>query len=130
MVNLLIDLGKNTEEVWTSIAVNADSVQHLDFLDDHAKAVYKTAYELNQLYVVELAADRQQYIDQAQSVNLFFAPETKRSYALAIHIAAWRRGLKTLYYYRTMPQHKATTGMKAAEVVQDTTIDDCIYCAN
>ena len=130
LVDLLIDLGKNTEEVWTSIAVNAGSVQHLDFLDDHAKAVYKTAYELNQLYVVELAADRQQYIDQAQSVNLFFAPETKRSYALAIHIAAWRRGLKTLYYYRTMPQHKATTGMKATEVVQDTTIDDCIYCAN
>ena len=126
---LLTDLGKNDEYTWTSIAVNHGSVQHLDFLDDHAKAVYKTAYEINPLVVIDLAADRQPYIDQAQSINLFFAPETEREFALAVHIAAWKKGIKTLYYYRSMPQHKASTGMKHNAVVQDTSTD-CLHCAN
>ena len=79
--------------------------------------------------VIDLAADRQPYIDQAQSINLFFAPETEREFALAVHIAAWKKGIKTLYYYRSMPQHKASTGMKHNAVVQDTSTD-CLHSAN
>jgi ribonucleoside-diphosphate reductase alpha chain len=99
---LLAMKGKDTDQVWTNIITSKGSVQHLDFLSAHEKSVFKTAIELDQMWVVQHAADRQQYICQAQSVNLFFPPNADKSYLNKVHIAAWRKGLKSLYYMRTM----------------------------
>ena len=91
------------EEVWSSITTNAGSVQHLDesLLSEWEKEVFKTAFELDQRWVVGHAADRQPFICQGQSVNLFFAAGSDRHYVLQTHIKAWKEGLKGLYYLRT-----------------------------
>jgi ribonucleoside-diphosphate reductase alpha chain len=93
-------IGINTEEVWSSIILNDGSVQHLE-IDQHLKDVYKTAFELDQRWVVQHAADRQPHICQGQSVNLFFAAGSDKGYVNQCHIKAWKEGLKGLYYYRT-----------------------------
>jgi ribonucleoside-diphosphate reductase alpha chain len=89
------------DEVWSSIIANDGSVQHLEFLDDWTKDVFKTSMEIDQRWVVEHAADRQDYIDQAQSINLFFRPDVNVQYLHAVHFLAWKKGLKTLYYCRS-----------------------------
>lgn len=127
---ILDNLGKDTEEVWTSIAIHLGSVQHLDFLDDFTKEVYKTAHEYNQLYLVELAASRGKFIDQGQSLNLFFVPGTSRKYFQKVHFRAWELGLKTLYYVRGLTAHKASTGTKVTAIKQDTDDVECLGCAN
>lgn len=91
---------KNTVEVWKSINEQAGSVQHLDFLSDHEKLVFLTAREINQHAIVKQAAQRQRWIDQAQSINLFFAANSDAKYIHEVHVAAWESGLKTLYYLR------------------------------
>lgn len=88
-------------EIWSSIMAHRGSCQHLDILSDWEKQVFKTAMEIDQRQVVELAADRQQYIDQGQSVNLFFKPNSNVAYVHAAHYLAWKKGLKTLYYCRS-----------------------------
>jgi len=93
--------GKNTEEVWQSILHADGSVQHLDFLDEHEKEVFKTAFELDQRWVVDHAGFRQEYICQGQSVNLFFPSGSDKAYVNAVHMRAWQKGLKGLYYLRT-----------------------------
>jgi len=98
---LLSSIGKDTPEVWTDIATKGGSVQHLDFLSLEQREVYLTAYEMNQLRLVELAADRQQYIDQAQSLNLFFTQDVNAKYFHEVHWTAWERGIKSLYYCKT-----------------------------
>jgi ribonucleoside-diphosphate reductase alpha chain len=98
---ILQSLGKDTQEVWTSIATNDGSVQHLDFLSDEQKQVFLTAYEINQFDVIKLAADRQKFIDQAQSLNLFFPANVSPQYFHDVHWLAWELGVKTLYYVRT-----------------------------
>jgi ribonucleoside-diphosphate reductase alpha chain len=98
---LLTELGKDTPDVWTNIATNGGSVQHLDFLDEEQKKVFLTAYEIDQLAIIDQAADRQVFIDQAQSLNLFFYADTDSRYFHAVHFAAWEKGVKTLYYCRT-----------------------------
>lgn len=98
---LLQKLGKDTPEVWTDIAVNGGSVQHLDFLDEKQKEVFKTAYEIDQRVLVDLAADRQEFVDQAQSLNLFFPANVDPKYFHKVHWMAWERGIKSLYYCRT-----------------------------
>lgn len=105
---LLESKGKNTEGVWRQIILGdpsrgyrPGSVQHLDCLTDAEKAVFKTAIEVDQRWVVEHAAGRQPFIDQGQSVNLFFPPRADRSYVHSVHMDAWRRGLKAVYYART-----------------------------
>lgn len=105
---MLEGFGMNTEEVIHSIATNRGSVQHLDWLSEEEKAVFKTFEEIDQSWVIEQAAARQQYIDQGQSLNLRFANEVKRSDVLALHIMAWKKGLKGLYYLRH------TTGISSA----------------
>ena len=127
---ILQALGKDTEEVWTDIIINSGSVQHLDFLDDYTKEIFKTAYELDQRWLVQHAADRQPYICQAQSVNLYFPPKTPRGVYNRVHREAFERGLKTLYYSKGLSSHKATTGTKVHEIVQDVSEEDCIACAN
>ena len=93
--------GDKLAEVWSSIISNDGSVQHLDVLTDYEKDVFKTAMEIDQRWLVQHAADRQTYIDQAQSLNLFFRPNANIKYLHAVHFQAWKQGLKTLYYCRS-----------------------------
>ena len=94
-------------EIWSSIIANDGSVQHLDIIDDWTKDVFKTSMEIDQRWVVEHAADRQHFIDQAQSLNLFFRPDVNVKYLHAVHFMAWKLGLKTLYYCRSEKIGKA-----------------------
>ena len=93
--------GKNTDTVWKSINEQSGSVQHLDFLSEDEKAVFLTAREINQFAVIKQAAQRQKWIDQAQSINLFFAANSDPKYIHNVHMEAWKSGIKTLYYLRT-----------------------------
>ena len=133
------ELTKTDEEyndVWSSIIANDGSVQHLDILDENQKAVFKTSMEIDQRWVIELAADRQQYIDQAQSLNLFFRPDAHIKYIHAIHFMAWKKGLKTLYYCRSEKIGKADKVSKKIErqvikeldMIQVAQGNDCIAC--
>ena len=89
------------QDVWSSIISSNGSVQHLEILDDWTKSVFKTAIEIDQRWIVEHSADRQQFIDQGQSVNLFFMPDSNVKYLHAVHFLAWKKGLRTLYYCRS-----------------------------
>ena len=102
----LAGLGMDDDDTWASIIANDGSVQHLDIPED-VKEVFKTAMEIDQRWLVELAADRQKYIDQGQSVNLFFQPNTTIAYLHAVHFMAWKMGLKSLYYLRSDKVRKA-----------------------
>ena len=123
-------------EIWSSIIANDGSVQHLDILDENEKAVFKTSMEIDQRWVIDLAADRQQYIDQAQSLNLFFRPDAHIKYIHAIHFMAWKKGLKTLYYCRSEKIGKADKVAKKVEreVIKELDMtqiaqgNDCIAC--
>lgn len=93
--------GKDTPEVWQSILLNNGSVQHLEFLDEYEKEIFKTSFEIDQRWVVQHAADRQVHICQGQSVNLYFPFGAPRSYVNEVHLKAYKDGLKGLYYFRT-----------------------------
>jgi ribonucleoside-diphosphate reductase alpha chain len=102
-------------EIWSSIIANDGSVQHLNFLDEWQKDVYKTSMEIDQRWIVDHAANRQSYIDQAQSINLFFRPDVNVKYLHAVHFQAWKQGLKTLYYCRSEKLAKADKVSKKIE---------------
>lgn len=114
---LLKEKGMDQESIWTSIITNKGSVQHLPFLSEGEKAVYKTAQELDQNWVVEHSADRQKYICQGQSVNLFFPAGAPKRYVNKVHFNAWRKGLKGLYYLRTEAKSRAETVSEKVERV-------------
>ena len=118
--NILQDLGEDTDEVWKSIVTNNGSVQHLDFLDDWTKDVFKTAVELDQRWIIDLAGDRQEYICQSQSLNIFFPADVSKQELHAIHMMAWKRGVKTLYYLRS-------EAIKRAETVSDEVLRQRIF---
>ena len=101
------ELKLDINDVWASIIANDGSVEHLEWLDQNTKDVYKTAVEIDQRWVIELAADRQVFIDQGQSVNVFFRPDVNIKYLHAIHFQAWKKGLKSLYYCRSDKLRKA-----------------------
>ncbi len=103
------------EEVWSSIIANDGSVQHLEWMDGWTKDVFKTSMEIDQRWLVNHAADRQEYIDQAQSLNLFFRPDVNIMYLHAVHFQAWKQGLKTLYYCRSEKIGKADKVSKRIE---------------
>ena len=103
------------EEVWRSIIANDGSVQHLDWMDDWTKDVFKTSMEIDQRWVVQHAADRQSWIDQAQSLNVFFRPDSNIKYIHAVHFMAWKLGLKTMYYCRSDKIAKADKVAKRIE---------------
>lgn len=108
--NLLLTKGLDEaqlQELWSSIIVNDGSVQHVAVLTDYEKDVFKTAMEIDQRWVIEHAADRQKFIDQGQSVNLFFRPNVNIKYLHAVHYIAWKHELKTLYYCRSEKIGKA-----------------------
>ena len=99
--------GKDNDEVWSSITTNQGSVSHLDFLTKEEKDVFKTAFELNQKWIVELAADRTPNISQAQSVNIFIPADIHKKDLHQIHFQAWKKGLKSLYYCRSKSIQRA-----------------------
>ncbi|MCI0753873.1 ribonucleoside-diphosphate reductase subunit alpha [Teichococcus vastitatis] len=101
--------GRDDDETWTLVTVNKGSVQHLDFLDEQEKAVFKTAFELDQRWVVEHAADRTPFICQSQSVNLFLPADVHKRDLHQIHFQAWKKGLKSLYYCRSLSIQRADT---------------------
>ncbi len=103
------------EEVWSSIIANDGSVQHLEWMDGWTKDVFKTSMEIDQRWIIEHAANRQEYIDQAQSINLFFRPDANVKYLHAVHFMAWKLGLKTLYYCRSEKIGKADKVSKRIE---------------
>jgi ribonucleoside-diphosphate reductase alpha chain len=123
-------------EVWSSIIANDGSIQHLDFLTDWEKDVFKTSMEIDQRWVIQHASDRQTYIDQAQSLNLFFRPDANIKYLHAIHFMAWKTGLKTLYYCRSEKIGKADKVSKRIEreVIKELDMkaiiegDTCLAC--
>jgi len=107
LVELLTEKGRNDDATWTSITVNEGSVQHLDCLTDDEKDVFKTAFELDQRWVIELAGDRADYIDQSQSVNVFLPADIHKRDLHQIHLMAWKHGLKSLYYCRSKSIQRA-----------------------
>jgi len=118
--HILQELGEDTDEVWKGIITNGGSVQHLDFLDDWTKDVFKTAVEIDQRWVIDLAADRQQYICQSQSLNVFFPANVSKQELHAIHMMAWKKKVKTLYYLRS-------EAYKRAEKVSDEALRQYIF---
>jgi len=130
-----MDSGKYAD-IWSSIIANDGSVQHLEWMDEHTKEVFKTSMEIDQRWVIEHAADRQQYIDQAQSLNVFFRPDAHVKYIHAVHFLAWKKGLKTLYYCRSEKLAKADKVSKRIEreVIKELDMsaiaqgNDCIAC--
>ncbi len=104
---LLAAKGRDSDEIWSSITLSKGSVQHLDFLTEQEKAVYKTAFELDQRWVIEHAADRAKYICQSQSVNIFLPANVHKRDLHQIHYMAWKRGVKSLYYCRSLSIQRA-----------------------
>jgi ribonucleoside-diphosphate reductase alpha chain len=98
---------KNNEEIWSNITTNQGSVSHLDFLTDLEKDVFKTAFELDQKWIVDLGADRTPYISQAQSINIFLPADVHKKELHQIHFQAWKKGLKSLYYCRSKSIQRA-----------------------
>jgi ribonucleoside-diphosphate reductase alpha chain len=119
---LLAEKGQDNEDVWSSITRTAGSVQHLDFLTEQEKAVFKTAFELDQRWVIEHAADRTPYVCQSQSVNVFLPANVHKRDLHQIHFLAWKRGMKSLYYCRSLSLARADNVSEKAvrpdEIVQ------------
>jgi ribonucleoside-diphosphate reductase alpha chain len=123
-------------EIWSTIIANDGSVQHLTFLSDLEKDIYKTSMEIDQRWIIEHASDRQNFIDQAQSINVFFRPNTNIKYLHAVHFQAWKQGLKTLYYCRSEKIGKADKVAKRIEreVIKEIDLhalaegNDCLAC--
>ena len=117
---LLIDKAKNSDNVWNSILEQGGSVQHLDFLSPEEKDTFKTSFEIDQRWLIELAADRTPYIDQATSLNLFIPADVEKWDLLMLHFRAWELGVKSLYYLRSKSIQRAGF---AGGVEADNTID-------
>jgi ribonucleoside-diphosphate reductase alpha chain len=134
---LLTTKGENNDTNWTSIITKKGSVQHLPFLTEGEKSIFKTADELDQNWVVQHAADRQKYICQGQSVNLFFPSGAPKSYVNQVHLRAWKEGLKGLYYLRTEAKQRAENVSEKVERVALAgdmrsivySKKDCPYCS-
>jgi ribonucleoside-diphosphate reductase alpha chain len=117
--------GKDLDNVWQSVILNEGSVQHLEFLTDVEKDVFKTAIELNQEWIIEHAADRQPFIDQGQSINIFIRPNVDKQYVHSLHKRAWQKGLKALYYCRTKSISKTETISNTPKIISNS---DCLSC--
>lgn len=135
---LLIEKEFDTEEVWRSISLNEGSVQHLDFLSQDEKDVFKTAMEIDQRWVVKHACDRQVFVDQGQSINIFLSADVEKKLLHDVHFLAWKHGANGLYYCRSKspqraekPEDKFSKEQeKAKEVVIPTQpeYDECLAC--
>ena len=128
---ILQDLGLDTEEVWKDIVTNGGSVQHLEFLDEWTKDVFKTAVEIDQRWVIDMAADRQKQICQSQSLNIFFPANVSKQELHATHMMAWKKKVKTLYYLRSEAYRRAEN--VSDEVLRQMVVDSadestCLAC--
>ena len=128
---ILQDLDLDTEEVWKDIVTNGGSVQHLEFLDDWTKDVFKTAVEIDQRWVIDMAADRQKQICQSQSLNIFFPANVSKQELHAVHMMAWKKKVKTLYYLRSEAYRRAEK--VSDEVLRQMVVDSadegaCLAC--
>jgi len=125
---LLEKYEQNTESTWKSIVTNKGSVQHLEFLSEEEKEVFKTAVEINQSWVIEHAAQRQEFICQSQSVNLFFPPDVNKGELHNIHMLAWAKNMKTLYYLRSEAISRAdnVSNKIKREIIFEQ--QDCLSC--
>jgi ribonucleoside-diphosphate reductase alpha chain len=104
---LLLDKAKDSNNVWNSILEKGGSVQHLDFLTPEEKDTFKTSFEIDQRWLLELAGDRAPHIDQAQSLNLFIPADVEKWDLLMLHFRAWELGIKSLYYLRSKSIQRA-----------------------
>ena len=134
---LLIAKSKNSDAVWNSILEQGGSVQHLDFLSAEEKDCYKTSFEIDQRWLLELAGDRTPYIDQAQSLNLFIPADVEKWDLLMLHFRAWELGIKSLYYLRSKSVQRAgfaggvendNTIEKPQYELESTDYDECLAC--
>jgi ribonucleoside-diphosphate reductase alpha chain len=135
---LLASKSKDSTNVWNSILEHGGSVQHLDFLSPEEKAVYKTSFEIDQRWLLEFAADRTPYIDQAQSLNLYIPADVDKWDLMMLHFQAWEKGIKSLYYLRSKSVQRAgfAGGVEADntpqapkfEIGETTDYDECLAC--
>src|SRR5690625_1291721 len=133
---LLEEKGRNDDETWTSITLHEGSVQHLDFLNEEEKAVFKTAFELDQRWLIEHAADRAPHVCQAQSLNLFMPADVHKRDLHHIHLLAWKKGVKSLYYCRSRSLQSAESALAAGAAAalqtqaQDAALEyeECLAC--
>ena len=133
---LLDEKGQNNDDVWSSIVTSGGSVQHLDFLSDDEKAVFKTAFELDQRWLIDFAGDRSELIDQAQSLNVFLPASIHKRDLHQIHFQAWKKGVKSLYYCRSLSiqrAEKADDDTKAmqeamAAAAEGNDYEECLSC--
>jgi len=127
--------GKDNDETWSTITTNQGSVAQLDFLTDHEKAVFKTAFEIDQQWIVELGADRTSYISQAQSINVFLPADVHKKTLHQIHFQAWKKGLKSLYYCRSKSiqrpenvNNELSTNTTIEESKKNDDYEECLSC--
>ncbi len=128
---VLTHYGMDTQSVWSSITINDGSVQHLDFLSDHEKMVFKTSHEINQLWLIEHAADRSDCICQAQSLNVFLSGNVHKQYLHKVHYLAWKRGVKSMYYLRSRSvghAEKATSSQHNHRSQRSSETQECLSC--
>jgi ribonucleoside-diphosphate reductase alpha chain len=135
---LLAEKAKDSSAVWNSILEMGGSVQHLDFLTQEEKDVYKTSFEIDQRWLLELAADRTPFIDQAQSLNLFIPADVDKWDLMMLHFRAWELGIKSLYYLRSKSVQRAgfaggveadnTPELREIQVGSSTDYDECLAC--
>ena len=135
---LLQAKSKDSANVWNSILEKGGSVQHLDFLSPEEKAVYKTSFEIDQRWLLEFAADRTPFIDQAQSLNLFIPADVDKWDLMMLHFRAWELGIKSLYYLRSKSVQRAgfaggveadnTPELKEIQLASSTDYDECLAC--
>lgn len=138
LVKLLEEKGMNNDDVWSSITTNEGSVQHLDFLSDDEKDVFKTAFEIDQRWVIEHAADRTPFICQAQSLNVFLPANVHKRDLHRIHWDAWKKGVKTLYYCRSKSIQRAESNAswerskalepQQMELAEENKYEECLAC--
>ena len=122
-------------EIWTSIITNGGSVQQLEFLSEETKNIFKTAIEINQNVIVEMAGNRQRYLCQGQSLNVFFPAGASKRYLHEVHFKAWGAGCKGLYYLRTETSNRAENVAEKIELNKLTDLtdiakeeDECVAC--
>ncbi len=135
---MLKEKSKDSQQVWNSILENGGSIQHLDFLTQEEKDVFKTSFEIDQRWLLELAADRTPFIDQAQSLNLFIPADVDKWDLMMLHFRAWELGIKSLYYLRSKSVQRAgfaggveadnTPELREIKVQSTTDYDECLAC--
>jgi ribonucleoside-diphosphate reductase alpha chain len=133
---LLEKYGQNNSDIWSSITTNQGSIQHLNFLTQEEKDIFKTAFELDQRWLIDLSADRTPYISQAQSLNVFIPADVHKKDLHQIHFQAWKKGLKSLYYCRSKSIQRAEVVSKSfvessaekKETNKTTNYEECLSC--